>query len=351
MRHRASVPGYLVTAIVAVVLSWPVAVLGQTSAAPTKAPDRATSAPTLPPPPPRLPWGDPNLQGVWTRIHFNRTVPFERPREIGERSELTEEEFQARLTANIEAVEADPLAGGIGWADEISPYVTPSRQSSVVVDPPDGRIPPLTPEAERRLAALEEAARQRLARGEIGPETFRLQERCVTRGFPNVMNPAPASSTGMQIVQGPGYLAIRVELQNEYRVIPLQPRPSLGPKLRQWWGESRGRWEGDTLVVETANFNNRPKVDWFEPTGEELRIVERFRRGSYGVLDYQYTVVDPATFTRPWTAKASWGLNESQPEIMEYACHAGNYDMPVMIRSAVMEAEKKAKGDATSGKP
>lgn len=301
-----------------------------------QAPAAAASAP------PRTPWGDPDLQGIWTRIHFNvGGVPFERPRELGTKSELTDTELQARMKAEQDDVASRPT--GTSFDDEISPYVTPSRQTSVIVDPPDGRLPSLTPEAQKRIAALAEAARQRRAKGEIGPETFSINERCITRGFPNVMNPAPPTSSGMQIVQAPGYVAIRIELFNEYRIIPLDNRPTFGPKLRQWWGQSRGHWEGNTLVVEVTNFNDRPKIPPFQASGEQMRIVERFTRTRFGELDYQYTVEDPATFTRPWTAKASWGLIDRQLEIMEYACHAGNYDLESMIKIAQAEAWRQGK--------
>jgi hypothetical protein len=142
----------------------------------------------------------------------------------------------------------------------------------------------------------------------------------------------------MQIMQGPGWVALHFELLNEYRLIPIGPRPQLGPKLRQWWGQSRGRWEGNTLVVEVTHFNGRSD-DRLGVT-DQLKVVERFTPLSYGEIEYTYTVEDPGTYTRPWTMQASWGRHE-QIEINEYACHPGNRDLPKMIVIAQMELEKQ----------
>ena len=278
--------------------------------------------------PARTPWGDPDLQGVYSRLHLIAgAVPFERPAALGTRTELNDAELQARMAARDKAAsEGLTRPTGTSFDDEISPYLKPSRQTSVVIDPPDGRLPALTAEGKKR-AAVAEARRKPTSLAGIGPEMFGLEERCITRGFPITMNPATPTSAGMQLIQGPGWVVLHFELLNEYRLIPLDSRPTFGPKLRQWWGQSRGRWEGNTLVVETTNFNGRNE---YRGVSEHMRMVERFTPISYGEIDYTYTLEDPETFTRPYTIRASWGRHE-QLEITEYACHPGNRDLPKMI--------------------
>jgi len=320
----------------------PITVVAQTPAAPKTAPAQQTKAAAKAWTPPRTPWGDPDLQGVWSRMHFVKGfVPFERPPELGTRTELTEEELQARIAARNAAEKVGlTRATGTSFDDEISPYLKPSPRTSVVVDPPDGRVPPYTPDGQKRADAA--AARRRpTSLAGIGPEMFGLEERCITRGFPIAMNPATQTSAGMQIMQGPGWVALHIELLNEYRLISLDSRQQrFGPKLRQWWGQSLGHWEGTTLVVETTNFNGRTE---FRGVSDQMRIVERFTPISYGEIDYTYTLDDPATFTRPWTIRASWGRHE-QLEITEYACNPGNRDLPKMIKIAQEEFEKRGKG-------
>ena len=340
MSHRAWASTCMIAGLFAAALMRPLTVAGQAPAAAktTPAPQAKTAA--KPWTPPRTPWGDPDLEGVWSRMHFVKgAVPFERPRELGTKAELTEEELQARMAARDKAEKIGlTRATGTSFDDEISPYLKPSRQTSVVVDPPDGRVPPYTPEGKKRADAA--AARRRpTTLAAIGPEIFGLEERCITRGFPITMNPATQTSAGMQLIQGPGWVVLHFELLNEYRLISLDSPPRFGPKLRQWWGQSRGHWEGTTLVVETTNFNGRNE---FRGVSEQMRVLERFTPISYGEIDYTYTLEDPATFTRPWTVKASWGRHE-QLEITEYACHPGNRDLPKMIKIAQIEAEQRNK--------
>jgi hypothetical protein len=340
MSHRAWASACMVAGLVAVAWMRPIAVKGQTATAGKTTPAPQTKSVAKPWTPPRTPWGDPDLQGVYTRMHFvEGAVPFERPPELAGRTELTEEELQARMAARDKAEKVGlARATGTSFDDEISPYLKPSRQTSVVVDPPDGRVPPYTPEGQKRAAAT--AARRRPADGlSYGPENFSNSDRCITHGFPTIMNPATPTSNGMQLMQGPGYVAMHFELMNEYRIIPLDGRQPLSPKLRQWWGQSRGHWEGNTLVVEVTNFNGRSD---FRGTGENLRVVERFTPLSHGEIDYTYTIDDPTTFTKPWTIKASWGRHD-QLEITEYACNPGNRDLPKMIKIAQAEAEQRSK--------
>jgi hypothetical protein len=190
----------------------------------------------------------------------------------------------------------------------------------MVVDPPDGRIPPLTPEARRRIAAMPQ--RGSSSNGLFaGPEDLSLWDRCITRGLPAVIFPTVYNANA-RIVQAPGYVAITYEMIHETRVIPLDKSPHVSPAIRQYFGDSRGRWEGDTLVVDVTNFSS--KVN-YRGSAETLHLTERFKRIDANTLRYEVTFDDPKTWTRPWTAVLDL---KPQPESMyEYACHEGNYAM------------------------
>jgi hypothetical protein len=310
-------------------------VAGQTSLAPkTKntAPAKWTPA--------RTPDGHPDLQGIWS----NATVtPLERPDELAGKPVLTEQEAAAYEKQIVErnnvdrrqqvGTEADvALAYNAAWYDRGSKVVT-TRRTSLIVDPPDGRIPPLTPEAQKR--ALNRAEARRLHPAD-GPEDRSLNERClltVTTGPP--MLPGPYNNN-YQIVQTPGAVVILNEMVHDTRNIPTDGRPHLPQSVRQWKGDSVGHWEGDTLVVDTTNFNDRTN---FRGSGENLRLVERFRRMDADTLLYEFTVDDPASFTRPWTAAIA--STKAEGPIFEFACHEGNYGM-LGILSGARADEKKA---------
>jgi hypothetical protein len=213
----------------------------------------------------------------------------------------------------------------------------------MVVDPPDGRIPPFTPDGKRRAAeiarrgsGLVEDSEEELRPG-IWADDLGSFVRCITRGLPAMWLPG-VYNNGVQIAQGPGYVVITKEMIHEARVIPLDRRPALGPKLTQWIGDSRGHWEGDTLVVEVTNFNGR--VD-FRGSSKNMRLVERFRRIGPETIDYSVTIDDPATWTRPWTINFPIQKDDSQYDLVEYACHEGNYGL-VNILSAARATEKAA---------
>jgi hypothetical protein len=203
-----------------------------------------------------------------------------------------------------------------------------------VIDPPDGRIPFLDDEARKR-AAVAVNARTSGSRPFDGPEALDLYDRCITRGMPHVIFPTIYNNTS-QIVQGPGYVAIRYEMIHDTRVIPLDGRPQLSSTIRQYFGDSRGRWEGDTLVVEVTNFPTNI-VNYRGATGA-LHVIERFRRVDASTVRYEVTVSDPATFARPWTAAIDL-KSSTQPDVFEYACHEGNYAMRNIL-SAARAAEK-----------
>ena len=272
--------------------------------------------------------------GVWD---FRTITPLERPAERGDQEFLTEEEAAGLESAAVDRserlaqpseVRTEPLpaGGSVGayndfWFDR-GFNVVASRRTSLIVDPPDGRIPALTPAGQQR-AAMRSAARARPA---VTWEDRSLFERCVTRGLPRLPG---GYNQNLQILQTAEHVVILYEMMREARVVPLDGRPHLPAAVRLWHGDSRGRWEGDTLVVETANFS--PKND-FRGAGAGLRLVERFTRVDADTIDHQVTISDPTTFTRAWTAAIP--LRRTDAPMYEYACHEGNYGMEGIMAGA-----------------
>jgi hypothetical protein len=253
---------------------------------------------------------------------------------------LTEQEAAEFEKQTLQARDADNRGGGLEadlgrsynqfWFDR-GTKVVGSRRTSLVVDPPDGKVPPLTADGQARADARAEARRHSPA---DGPEDRSLAERCIlwpTAGPPMV--PAGYNNNN-QILQTTGYVAVLIEMIHDVRIIPLDGRQHAPSGLRQWMGDSRGRWEGDTLVVTTTNFTGKTN---FRGTSEHLRLVERFRRTDADTIDYQFTVEDPASFTRPWTAAVP--MTKAEGLIYEYACHEGNYGMTNLLSGA--RAEEK----------
>lgn len=297
---------------------------------------------------PRTPWGDPDIQGVFT-TDDELGVPFERPPQFGNRALVTEDEYAARLTQAQRQAQQDSeqfvaeRPAGRGGGDGTGPPAhwlergQPSRRTSVVIDPPDGRIPYLNDQARQR-SAVAVNARTTGNKPFDGPQAMDWYDRCITRGLPHVIFPTIYNNTS-EIVQGPGYVAIRFEMIHDARVIPLDGRPQLSSTVRQYFGDSRGRWDGDTLVVEVSNFPTH-MVNYRGAT-EGLTLVERFRRTSAGVVHYEVTVSDPATFARPWTAALDLKSGARVSDVFEYACHEGNYAMRNIL-SGAREAERAA---------
>ncbi len=283
--------------------------------------------------PPRTPWGDPDLTGTWPIDHLNGT-PLQRPAEFGERRYLTDEEFAEReqQLALLNARYDNEIEGsrmGIGhWAE----LGEPNRLTSLVMDPANGRLPPMTAEGERMAAQMSSTWDDRHF---DGIDDFNALERCITRGMPASMFPFMYNS-GMQILQAPGYVVLRLELIHETRIIPVDGRPPLPDEMRHWLGESRGHWDGDTLVVETTNFNGRTPMTIVGPSGnryptsESLRIVERMTRVADNTIHYEVTVEDPVVLTAPWTAAFPW-QNNPDYYLFEYACHEGNEAIRLVI--------------------
>ena len=297
---------------------------------------------------PRTAWGEPDLQGLWTSATL---TPLERPERQAERSTLTDEEaasIEAESAARRAASDGRSAPGSVGgynqvWMDA-GTRIVGDRRTSLIVDPPDGRIPWL-PHA--RVASDRERARYG-----VGPfESYTdldTGERCITDGLPNMV-PLQPYNMNMHIFQSPGEVVMLHEMYHELRVIPLDGRARTG--IPQWTGEARGHWEGDTLVVETINFAERPKAYWSAPwraSRPSLRLVERFTRVGPETIDYTFTLEDPLAFTRPWTAAApmttdhaSRGVTAGQ--LWEYACHEGNYGMINILSGA--RAEEAAAAD------
>src|SRR5688572_17434183 len=295
----------------------------------------------------RTPWGDPDIQGIFT-TDDELGVPFERPASMGQREFVTDAEFaerqaQAQRQASVDSeqfVAAAPAAGrgggGVGPPGHWLERGQPSRRTSLIIDPPDGRIPFLDEEARKRsLVAVN--ARTSGQRPYDSASALDLYDRCITRGLPHVIFPTIYNNTS-QIVQGPGYLAIRYEMIHDARVIPINGGPHLPSKMTQYFGDSRGRWEGDTLVVDVTNFPSN--IVNYRGAGPGLRLTERFRRIDADTVRYEVTVTDPTTLVRPWTA-ALHLRHSNQPDVFEYACHEGNYAMRNIL-SGARAAEKQA---------
>ena len=289
---------------------------------------------------PRTSWGHPDLQGTWSTATI---TPFERPAELAGKEFLTREEAATFERLTLERTNRD-RRDGTADADLARAYndfwwdsgtrVVPTRRTSLVVDPPDGRVPALTAEAQQRLATAAEA---RKLRGPADhPEDRNLWERCITRGMPTVMLPQVYNGN-YEIIQTSDHVVIVAEMIHDARIIPIDGRPHLPPAIRQLLGDSIGRWEGDTLVVETTNFTNKTN---YRGAGENLRLVERFTRTAPGILTYRVTIDDPTTFTRPWTVELP--AVPSGGPIYEYACHEANYGLEGILRGHRAEEQRAA---------
>jgi hypothetical protein len=291
---------------------------------------------------PRLADGHPDMQGIWD---FRSATPLERPARFAGREFMTPDEVVEYERLALEREDGRPPDDArsleeqsvhpVWWLDYGKTVVKTAR-TSLIVDPADGRMPAQTPDARQRLAARRADARTH------GPadsyENRSLQERCITRGLPEVILPGPYNNN-LQIVQTPGYVVLMTEMIHDARVVPLDGRPHAPSTLRAWMGDSRGRWEGDTLVVDTINFTDRTN---FRGSGEHLHLVERFTRLDADTIDYRFTVEDPTTWTRPWTV--AYPIVKTDGPIYEFACHEGNYGLRDILTGA--RYEEKLAGEA-----
>jgi hypothetical protein len=291
---------------------------------------------------PRAPDGRPDLDGVW---NFATLTPLQRPEDLSDKPFLTDAdvakiETQAAVRQREEGGPAPLPRGSVGGYNrfwyEPGNSVVADRRTSLIVDPPDGRIPPLTEEGKRRA----DAHRQLLRNSATGPEDRDASERCIL-GY-NVGPPmVPGGyNQNVQLIRTRDHFVIHNEMVHNARVVPLDGRRHLPAHLRPWSGDSRGRWEGDTLVVETANFTEKvwnQFNQWNMSSDETMRVVERFTRVDADTLRYEFTVEDPTIWTRPWTAVVP--MSKTQDQMYEYACHEANYGMFGILKGARLEEQ------------
>jgi hypothetical protein len=343
MSHRsfASIAGLAVVVLIALLL--PVAATGQTQSPATKS-TTAGKAWTAP----RTPDGKPDLQGIWTD---NTLTPFERPKKLGGKEFYTDEEL-AELTrrarqgekleeaelgaANPQAVRYDLELYGF---DPTKLRFAPTKRTSLVIGP-EGVVPPMLPQARERNA--ERAAKDKGHEFD-SYENRPLSERCLLMNQERIpMIPGANEGNLLQVIQGPGYVTLVHEIDHSTRVIPTDGRPHIPQNMRLWQGDSVGHWEGDTLVIDTTNFTN---LTAYRGSSEKLHLVERFTRTAPDTMIYQFTVEDPTTWAKPWTAEVPW--TKTKGPVYEWACHEGNTMISTILRGArVAEAEaaqKKAK--------
>jgi len=331
----------LLLSITVLMLAAPIAAWAQ--ATPNAAPTKAWTAP-------KTPWGDPDLQGTYTSDDYIG-VGLQRNAQFGNRLYLTEQEIAQRegqianqATTDLAETVAPNARVGVGppshWAERAK---RPPKQTSLIVDPPDGRFPELTAEAKARRAPL--------GAGVNDPrpaswEDFSYYIRCITRGVTGSVYPV-IYGNGTQIVQAPGFVTILQEMIHEARVIPLDGRPHVSSNIRTYMGDSRGHFEGNTLVVETTNFlDNKTSAQGGNgaagpPTTAALRLVERFTRVAPDTINYQVTIDDPKTYTRPFTV-AFPIVQEPGYQLFEYACHEGNHAMFNSLSGARAQEKEEA---------
>jgi hypothetical protein len=277
--------------------------------------------------PPRTPDGHPDLQGYW---YFGSATPLERPTEFEGKAFLTAEEaaaFEQRTNerrGDVLAVHAPE------WLD-YGKHIGADRRTSLIIDPPDGRVPPLTPAARAKAAARRALAQRGAA---DNPEDRLPQERCLVFGAGPPLLPGPYNNN-MQIVQTPGAVVVLSEMIHDARIVALDGRSAPPSAMRFWLGSSRGHWDGDTLSVETTNFAEAVS---FRGSDEHLRVVERFTMEGPDMLRYEFTVDDPTAFTGPWTG--AFAMRRTSDAIYEFACHEGNYGLMNILRAARAEEQK-----------
>ncbi len=316
---------------------------GQLSATGSGAPSSSEVTPTS--------WGDPDLQGIWQSTAM-AVVPFERPREFGNRMMLTEEEYAKTNRETANSSRTTPITNRLTSIFYDPSTEPPSRRSSMIVDPPDGRFPRLTADAAARDSAREAAAKLRGNRVDTWEEVG-LWSRCITRTLPGAWMPR-AYNNYRHILQTPGYVMIYYEEIHDARIIPLDGRPHVGDAIRGWMGDSRGRWEGKTLVIETTNFRdtiNFPgsgggglEDDLF--VGDDARLTERLTRVDANTINLDLTVHAPTRYTSPFTVSLVLKPDNTHDQIIEYACHEGSSHVQLMLSGS--RAEEKAEAEAAS---
>ncbi|MGH9255979.1 MAG: hypothetical protein ACRD3C_15580 [Vicinamibacterales bacterium] len=328
------------------------ATAGTTTAAPAAKPAVRASTPA------RTPWGDPDLQGIW---NFATSTPLERPAALGEKAVLSDqeaEEFAETLAFNLTRDRRDggnaadvARAYNEHWMDSRRLQILADKRTSLIVDPADGRIPPRVPLTPERKQAAQDAA-ARVARFNAGLPLSHEEFTPPVRGIIRTDRPpylGTIYNNTAQIFQSPGQVVILQEMIHSARVIPVDGRPHLGPNLRQWLGDTRGRWEGNTLVVETTNFRRDAGAVYGNANPDTFKIVERFTRVGPETLNYEFTISDPNTWTRPWTAMVPW--TKITEQMYEYTTHEDNYDAVHLLVGARVREARGEKVPESSGRP
>jgi len=297
---------------------------------------------------PRTPDGQPDLQGFWTNATY---TPLERPQNVTKEFYTpAEAEAAIKLAMAREAAQTEPgTTADVHYdfsqfgLDRSQSKFTRSLRTSLIVDPPDGRIPPTTAEGKRRIAEREAEAKRLGGRWDSA-ESNQLDDRCLIMAGAGPPMMDAAYNSNYQIVQAPGYVMILTEMIHDVRVIPLDGRPQPPSAVRQWMGVSRGRWDGETLVVETTNFNGKNP---FRGSTDRLRVTERFTRVADDTIRYTFTVDDEAMWTRPWTGELP--IVKTNGPIFEHACHEGNYGLYNTLVGARLEEKRAADEAAKKG--
>jgi hypothetical protein len=317
----------------------PVPVAGQAPGrrVPTIEAKHRDAPPTRWTPASKTPDGQPDLQGTW---NFQTLTPLERPKDYADKQFLTDDEARAVEAREAFRVDEDaaPPAGNPGtynqfWFDRGTRIVS-DKGSSLIVDPADGKKPALTAEAAKLLAAQREYTRAHPA---DGPEDLPTYTRCLARPMPRI---SQAYNHGIQIVQAPGVVAIHYESMHDTRIIPLDGSSHVGSGIGQWNGDSRGRWEGNTLVIDWTNFTNKQLFEGLPQA--KMRFVERLTRVNENTINDEVTVIDPTSWTKPWTYRLPW--YRTGDHVYEYACHEGNYSIGNMLSGARAEERAAAEG-------
>jgi hypothetical protein len=335
MRQQVAFIGSLAAAFgMAVAVMVPLA--GQASPSGARPAAKPAAAPARAYTVPKTPWGDPDIQGTWSSDDL-RGVPVQRPDEFAGRSELSDEEYAKRVAANTDTRTRELNRVG-AFRNDVGTRTF--RQTSLIVEPADGRFPPITPEAQREVA-------RRAVQRSTAPDSWTdrsLYDRCITRGVFGSVMPV-IYGNGNQILQAPGLVSITYEMVHDTRVIPLDGRPHVGTRIQQYLGDARGHFEGRTLVVETTNFRgNTTGVGGNgggAPTSDALKVIERFTRVAPDVLNYEAAIDDPRTYTRPF--KLLLPLT-SQPgyQVLPYDCHEGNLALHNILSAARSEEHAAA---------
>ncbi len=291
--------------------------------------------------PPKTPWGEPDLQGIWPLNHLIAT-PFQRPEKFGERRFMTEQEFAA-AQKSADSRNKRFESGAIPQADSGTQVM---KLTSLMSEPANGRFPALTPKGKEMYAQMHGSYKP----GQTvfdSPDDFDSWDRCITRGMPVSMLPRNYNN-GIRIMQSPGYVLIVLEMAHEVRIIPTNGRPALDNSIKEWLGESRGHWEGNTLVVETTNFNGKgdmtnagvPGSPALTPASQNMRITERFTRTDSETIEFTMKVEDPEVVTTPWAIEYPMKL-DNKYQMYEYACHEGNTAIRGYIETSRFERTHK----------